>query len=68
MGASVRIATIDWPKVVDEIRGAGLMVKAIASRAGVAPSTLSNLTTGATREPCYSVGVKLLDLRDKVAR
>lgn len=66
MGASVRLATIDWPKVVSEIRGGGLMVKAIAQRVGVAPTTLSNLTNGLTKEPCYSVGVKLLALRDKV--
>lgn len=68
MGASVRTATVDWPAVVSEIRGAGLMVKAIAQKAGVAPTTLHNLTSGMTREPCYSVGVKLLALRDKVAR
>ena len=68
MGASVRIATVDWPAVVSEIRGGGLMVKAIAQRAGVAPQTLHNLVSGATKEPCYSVGVKLLELRDRVAR
>ena len=66
MGASVRIATVDWPHVVSEIRGGGLMVKAIAQRVGVAPTTLHNLVSGMTREPCYSVGVKLLQLRDRV--
>lgn len=66
MGKSVRIATLDWPAVVSEIRGAGFMVKAIAHKVGVAPTTLHNLTSGATREPCYSVGVKLLELRDRV--
>lgn len=66
MGASVRVATVDWPAVVSEIRGAGFMVKAIAQRVGVAPMTLHNLTSGATREPCYSVGVRLLELRDRV--
>lgn len=68
MGASVRIATVDWPRVVAEIRGGGLMVKAIAQRTGVAPQTLHNLVSGATKEPCYSVGVRLLDLRDRVAQ
>ena len=68
MGASVRVATVDWPAVVSEIRGGGLMVKAIAQRVGVAPTTLHNLVSGTTREPCYSVGVKLLDLRERVAR
>lgn len=66
MGASVRIATENWPQVVFEIRGGGLMVKAIAQRVGVAPQTLHNLVSGMTKEPCYSVGVKLLELRDRV--
>ena len=61
----VRIATVDWPKVIDEIRGNGMMVKVIAQKAGIAASSLHNLYTGATREPCYSVGVRLLDMRDK---
>jgi ribosomal protein S9 len=68
MGASVRVATVDWPKVVAEIRGGGLMVKAIAHRVGIAPTSLHNLVSGATKEPCYSVGVRLLDLRDRVAQ
>ena len=67
MGASVRTATVDWPAVVSEIRGAGFMVKAIARKVGIAPTTLHNLTSGATREPCYSVGVKLLKLRERFA-
>ena len=68
MGASVRTPTVDWNRVVSELRGAGMMVKAIARKAGVAPTTLHNLTSGMTKEPCYSVGVRLLELRDKVAR
>ena len=64
MGASVRIATVNWPTVIDEIKSHGMMVKAIAHKAGVAPTTLHNLYSGATREPCYSVGVKLLEMRE----
>lgn len=67
MGASVRVDTVDWPKVISDIRIKGMQVKAIASRVGVAPTTLWNLSAGATREPCYSVGVALLELRAKVA-
>lgn len=66
MGASVRTDTVDWSRVVSEIRGGGLMVKAIASKVGIAPQTLHNLVSGATKEPCYSVGVALLALRQKV--
>jgi hypothetical protein len=67
MGASVRIATVDWPRVIHEIRGGGLMLKAIASRIGVAQTTISAYATGQTKEPPYSIGVKLLELRDRVA-
>jgi lambda repressor-like predicted transcriptional regulator len=67
MGASVRTDTVDWPRVIHEIRGAGLMLCAIARRVGVAPTTLGNLASGATREPCYSVGARLLELREKVS-
>lgn len=66
MGASVRTATIDWPQVISEIRGAGMMHKAIAVRVGIAPSTLGNLLSGSTPEPVYSVGTKLLALHSRV--
>lgn len=67
MGASVRVDIVDWPEVLNDIRGQGMMLCAIARRVGVAPSTLGNLASGATREPCYSVGVRLLELREKFA-
>ena len=67
MGASVRIDTVNWPSVVNELRGQGLMLCAIARRVGVAPSTLGDLANGFTREPCYSVGVRLLELRARLA-
>ena len=67
MGASVRLATVNWPAVVSELRGQGLMLCAIARRVGVAPSTLGDLANGLTREPCYSVGVRLLELRARLA-
>jgi len=66
MGASVRVDTEDWPSVIMAIRGKGMLAKAIARHAGIAPSTLNNLTTGATREPVYSVGVRILALREKM--
>lgn len=67
MGASVRERTVDWQRVISDLRGAGLMVCAIARRVGVAPTTLNNLAHGYTREPCYSVGAKLLDMRERYA-
>lgn len=66
MGASVRVDTEDWPQVIADIRKHGLMVKAIARTVGVAPTTLGNIASGATREPCYSVGVRLLDLLERL--
>lgn len=63
--ASHRIDTEDWPRVITDIRGSGLMVKTIARKVGIAPATLHDLASGATREPCYSVGVRLLELREK---
>lgn len=42
------------------------MLKAIARKVGVAPTTIGNLSQGLTKEPCYSVGVRLLELRDRV--
>ena len=37
MGASNRTDTVDWPAVVNTIRGEGLMLKAVARKIGVAP-------------------------------
>lgn len=68
MGSSLRVATVDWPAVVSEIRGAGMMVKAIARRIDVSPTTIAAYGSGQTAEPPYSVGVRLLELRDRVAR
>lgn len=62
----VRTDTEDWPRVIADIRGNGLMVKAIARKVGIAPTTLHDLASGATREPCYSVGMRLLELREKL--
>ena len=57
-----RMTTVDWPAVIAAIRARGLLVREIAVKVGIAPQTLWNLSTGATREPCYSVGVRLLEL------
>lgn len=67
MGACVRVDTEDWPQVIADIRRHGVMVKAIARTVGVAPTTLNSLSRGVTREPCYSVGVRLLELRERFA-
>lgn len=66
MGASIRQRTVQWDRVIDEIRGSRMMVKDIALKAGIAPQTLHSIYTGATKEPAYSVGVALLELREKV--
>lgn len=68
MGASLRQATIDWPQIIAEMRGEGLMLKAIARKVGAAPTTIGNLAQGVTREPCYSVGIKLLELHAQHVR
>lgn len=65
MGASVRVATVDWPEVILDLRRKGIQNRKIASYTGVSPQTVSNLLNGATREPCYSVGVKILEMRGK---
>ena len=67
MGASVRITTIDWPRVILEIRGRRrLQVKQIAAKVGMSATGLHNIASGATREPCYSVGLRLLELRGQI--
>lgn len=68
MGASVRVRTIEWAVVIGDIRREGLMVKAIARKVGMSPQGLHAIYCGATKEPCYSVGARLLELREKVAR
>ncbi len=68
MGATVREATVDWSAVVNEIRAKGMMAKAIARHAKIAPSTLGNLVSGLTAEPPYSVGVRILELHAKLVR
>lgn len=65
MGASVRMTTVDWPKIILSLRGAGLSRPAIARKAGVAPNTISAYQSGQTREPPYSVGVRLIELHQK---
>jgi hypothetical protein len=66
MGASLRVPTVDWPRLICEMRGKGLQAQVIASKVGMAPSTLGNLQNGLTAEPPYSIGVALLALHAKV--
>jgi transcriptional regulator with XRE-family HTH domain len=62
MGASVRRATVDWPRIIGEMRDGGMTVKAMAKRVGMSANGLSNILHGSTAEPCFSVGQKLLEL------
>lgn len=66
MGASIRTTTVDWPRIILDLRGKGLSRPHIARRIGVAPTTLSSYQSGQTKEPPYSVGVALLELHNKM--
>lgn len=67
MTGTVRERTVDWTQVINDIRHAGFMVKAIAAKVGLSPQGLNELYVGRTKKPCYSVGDRLLKLREKVS-
>ena len=66
MGASVRVTTVDWPRLILELRCKGLGRQAIARKVGVSPNTISSYQSGQTREPPYSVGVALIELQQRM--
>lgn len=57
---------MDWPAVIMQINKAGLSGAQIAERIGVAHSTINGLKNGHWDEPRYSLGAKLIDLRDRL--
>lgn len=67
MGARIRTATVDWPNVIDTILRNGFTRRHIAEKVGVHVNTLQGYYYGYTSEPCYSVGVELLKLREQAA-
>lgn len=60
---------MQWKNVISEIQtNASLTQPQIASKAGCAQTTISDLATGKTAEPRHSLGEALLALRRQTQR
>lgn len=53
---------LDWQRIVLNIRQAGMPVRSISRKVGMAPDTLGHYVRGECREPPFSKGLALLDL------
>ena len=56
----------DWQAIIMQINKAGLSGAKIAERLGCAHSTINGLKNGHWGEPKYSLGKKLVGLRDSL--
>lgn len=63
---SLSVEKIHWPSVVQEIQDAGYTQKKIGLEVGCSQPHVSDLKTADQPEPMFSVGVKLLRMRDKL--
>lgn len=59
-------SNIDWVSVLSCLKSEGVTQVMAAAIVGSAQTTLSDLARGNTKEPVYSLGVRLLALRDLV--
>lgn len=57
-----------WTKIIDEIREGGLRDPEIARLMSVNQSTINRLRHGKLTDPPYSLGRRLLKLRQQTAR
>lgn len=60
------IEPISWSSVIDELQKAGLSQEKIGNECDCSQPHISALRTGHQHEPKFSVGVRLLRLRDKL--
>lgn len=53
---------MDWKQLILDITQLGISQADISIKTGIAPSAISELATGKTREPRWTTGQKLLQL------
>lgn len=53
---------MDWKTLLKELDDAGFTQTRIAAHCGVAQSTVSDLARGASKEPSFAFGAKLVEL------
>lgn len=56
---------MDWKKIITDIMAAGITQPQIAKQCGCSQATVSELATGATSQPRYSLGAALLVLHKR---
>lgn len=54
---------MNWAELIADLKRAGCTQLVIAQECGVAQSTISDLARGASKEPSFGLGTKLLDMR-----
>lgn len=59
---------MNWKQIIFDLRESGLTQVEIASRANVAQSAISELSSGKTTEPRFSTGQRLQKLHRSVMR
>ena len=56
------IGGMDWKQLIADLAQLGISQAEIATKTGIAPSAISELATGKTREPRWTTGQKLRTL------
>ena len=57
--------TIDWQKIILNLRHAGCTTKLIYTKAKMDESTVRRFARGELKEPRFSQGLELLDLHER---
>lgn len=57
---------MDWKKLLSDLQAAGYTQTRIAERCEVSQSTVSDLARGATKQPSFDFGSRLLALKTEM--
>lgn len=58
----------NWQSLVSELISSGMTQHSIAASVGIKQPSLRSILIGATKNPSYPVGQKIIDLHKKVAK
>lgn len=67
-GETVLEDDMDWKSILADLKAAGRTQKDIATKCGCAQTTISDLATGKTDQPAYSIGERLMALHKSATR
>ena len=61
-------AMTNWPALISALQNAGWSQPQIAAKCGCSQATISDIATGRTKDPRYSIGAAIRNLAEECTR